>query len=117
MSAECRKFSAYIDSGAIESVVPKNELPEFDVKPSVGSRRGQEYVTAKMAIICNEGEQTVEALTDGYKPVRVKYQVAEMTKALCSAGQMCNQGIVLVFTSTGGYIHHQATKNNTPFAR
>ena len=41
LSAEYRKFSAYIDSGPIESVVPKKELPEFDVKPSVGSRRGQ----------------------------------------------------------------------------
>ena len=41
VSAECRMFSAYIDSGAIESVVTKNEMPESGVKPSVGSRRGQ----------------------------------------------------------------------------
>ena len=93
------------------------ELPELDVKPWVGSRRGQEYVTANSVGICNEGEQAVEALTDGYKPVRIKYQVAEVTKALCSAGQMCDQGNVLVFTSTGGYIHHQATQKKTPFAR
>ena len=68
---EYRMFSAYLDPGPIESVVPRNELPEFDVKPSVGSRRGQEYVTANGARICNEGEQTVGALTVGYKPVRM----------------------------------------------
>ena len=47
----------------------------------------------------------------------MKYQVAEVTKALCSVGQMCDQGNVLVFTSTGGYIHHPATQKKTRFAR
>ena len=47
-------------------------------------------------MICNEGEHTVEALTDGYKPVMMKYHVAEVTKALCPIGQMCYEGAVLV---------------------
>ena len=50
------KCPAYVDSGAVESVVPMHELPEFEVVSSVGSRRGHQYVTANRARICNEGE-------------------------------------------------------------
>ena len=62
LNGESRKFLSYVDSGAIERVVPKHGLPEFKVKSPVGSRRGQQYVTANGARICNEDEQTVEAL-------------------------------------------------------
>ena len=115
--AEFRKFSAYMVSGAIESVVPRSELPEFAIQPSAGSRRGQQYVTANGQKISNEGEQLVEALTDEHLKVKMKYQVADVTKALCSVGQVCDQGNVLVFTEGGGWIHNRATKNNTHFER
>ena len=78
--------SAYVDSGALDCVAPKEGLPEFEMKSSVGIRRGHQYVTANGPQICNEGEQRVEALTDRHKPVKMKYQVAEVTKALCSVG-------------------------------
>ena len=59
----------------------------------------------------------MEALTDHYAAVKMKYQVANVTKALCSVGQVCDQGNVLVFTQSGGFIHNMASKRNTKFAR
>ena len=115
--AEFRNISAYMDSGAIESVVPRSELPEFLIQPSAGSRRGQQYVTANGHKISNEGEQLVEALTDEHQKVKMMYQVADVTNALCSVGQVCDQGNVLVFTERGGWIHNRATKKNTQFER
>lgn len=114
---EYRKFSAYIDSGAIESVAPRKELPEFAIRESAGSRRGQHYATANGARIPNEGEQMVEALTNEYVPVQMKYQVANVTKALCSVGQVCDQDNAVLFTKTGGYILNLRNKWKTPFSR
>ena len=47
----------------------------------------------------------------------MRYQVADVTKALCSVGQVCDLDNVLVFTKTGGFIHNLATKRRTPFPR
>ena len=53
-----RKLRFCVDSGAGETVVNEDDLPEVETKESWGSKRGLTYEVANGAEIHNEGEKT-----------------------------------------------------------
>ena len=56
-SSEWRKVRFCVDSGAAETVLAEEELPEIETKESWGSKRGQSYEVANGDEIDNLGEK------------------------------------------------------------
>ena len=108
-----------MDSGAAESVAPSDMAPWVPIKESDGSRAGRKYISASGEVLQNLGEKMVSVYTNEGMPAEATFQVADVTRPLCSIARVCDQGNTVVFTSTGGYIengHGQRTnferKNN-----
>ena len=87
------------------------------IKESRGSRAGQRYHTADGTKIPNQGEKVIRGYTNEGKSVTVKYQIADVTKPLCSVGKICDNSNVVIFTDSGGLIMNKATGVATPFTR
>ena len=91
--------------------------PQFEVKPSKGSRGGVKYVTANGSLMNNKGEKDVKVRTkEGHKCV-MKMQVTDVQKPLMSVSRICDAGHHVVFLRDGGYIEHEKTGQRTEFAR
>ena len=108
-----------MDSGAAESVAPSDMAPWVPIKEPDGSRAGQKYITASGEVLQNLGEKMVSVYTNEGMSAEGTFQVADVTRPLCSIARVCDQGNTVVFTSAGGYIqngHGQRTnfkrKNN-----
>ena len=82
----------------------------MEITPSVGSRAGLTYNTADGTKIANLGEKIVMGLTEGEQPISMTYQMAEVTRPLCSVGKICDGQKLVVFgpggdtSRTGGQV-------------
>ena len=106
---------AIMDSGAADSVAPPAIARCVPIKESKGSLAGQKYFTADGSRLPNQGEKTVLAYTAEGKPVKMVYQIAEVTKPLNSVGRICDKENVVAFGKSGGYILNLWTHEKTPF--
>jgi len=106
-----------IDSGASENVISENMAPQFEVKPSQGSRDGVRYGAANGETMANKGEKDGKVSTgEGHKCL-LKMQAADVKKPFMSVGRICDAGHRLVFPSSGGTIEHDVTGQTTKFNR
>ena len=105
------------DSGAIQSVAPKEMAVGYPIRPSAGSMRGQQYVSASGDEIPNEGEQFLPIMSAEGHQTTQRWQMAEVTRPLQSVGELCDQGHRVVFGRGGGYVVDVQTGNITAFAR
>ncbi len=96
-----------MDSGAAESVAPSDMAPWVPIRESAGSKAGRKYLSASGEVLKNLGEKKVEVFTNEGMPAKATFQVAEVTRPLCSVARVCDQGNVVVFTSSGGYIENE----------
>lgn len=99
-----RTVAMVMDSGAAESVAPVSLAPWVGMKESAGSRKGQVYVSASGERIPNLGEKSMEVVTGEGRSAKATFQVADVTRALCSISRVCDQGNRVVFESGGGWI-------------
>lgn len=110
-----------MDSGASEGVAPPSMCPHYEIKPSVGSMAGQNYVSASDDLIPNLGEQVLNAETMDGRSCQLKYQMAEVTRPLNSVSEICDaggpRGQHVVFGRNGGAIINLDTGMHTPFNR
>ena len=106
-----------IDSGAAESVAPASMAPWVPTVPSEGSKRGQVYMSANGAKLANLGEKHFQVVTAEGNPAAATFQVAEVTRPLCSVTRICDRGNKVVFTSEGGYIENTVSGVKTGFSR
>eukprot|EP00971_Amphidinium_carterae_P337087 6473751-Amphidinium_carterae.1 len=111
---EWTEIRAVVDSGASESVAPPGMAPNFPMRESVGSRRGQHYVSASGNRIPNLGEQHLQVMTDDGVRRGVTFQVTEVTRPLCSVARMCALGNRVILGASGGEIVHLETGVRTP---
>jgi hypothetical protein len=111
------KLEAVVDSGAAESVAPSSMAPWLPTKPSEGSRRGQCYLSASGAKLENKGEKRFDMVTAEGNWAEATFQVAEVTRPLCSVTKICDRGNRVVFEAEGGYIQNYATGVKTKFSR
>ena len=93
-----------MDSGAAESVAPTSMAPWIKVEESEGSRRGQTYMSASGDRLPNLGEKKFDIVTESGMSATATYQVADVTRALCSVSRVCDKGSTVTFTATGGFI-------------
>ena len=89
----------------------------MQIRPSEGSKRGQVYHATDGTQIPNEGEKTINAVTDDGMEYSATYQMAKVTKPLNSIGKICDQDNVVVFTSQGGAVVNNTTGKETHFGR
>ena len=111
------EFAAVLDSGAAESVAPIGVAESVPLRPSRGSKSGQKFHTADGTKLPNHGEKTILAVTEGGRKVSMKYQVADVTKPLCSVGKVMDNDNLVCFGKEGGVIYNLGTKQMTPFIR
>ena len=105
------------DSGAIQSVAPKDMAVGYPVQPSAGSMRGQQYVSASGDEIPNEGEQYLPVLSAEGHQTTQRWQMAEATRPLQSVGELCDQGHRVIFGRGGGIVVDVQTGATTAFGR
>lgn len=108
---------AVIDSGAAESVAPATTASAVPVRESRGSRMGQRFFTADGTKLPNQGEKVIKAFTADGRPVSMRYQVADVTKPLCSVGKIADKENLVCFDSSGGVIFNKQSGQMTPFTR
>ena len=98
-----------IDSGAAVCVAPPSWCPQYRTQPSPGSKSGVHYVTASGNRIRNEGEKQIRIKTKTGDVRQMTFQVAKVTKPLCSVSKICEKGHTVVFDESGSYIKHKKT--------
>ena len=103
-----------VDSGAGETVLSEEDLPEVETKESWGSRRGQSYEVANGEEIENKGEKKfIGTLTrdDGGESGKrmVTAQVCDVHRPLLSVKGMCRSGHRVIFDDDGSYVENKVT--------
>lgn len=93
-----------MDSGAAESVAPSHIAPWIKTRESVGSREGREYLSASGDVLKNLGEKNLEVVTSEGIPATTTFQIADVTRPLCSIAKVCDKGNRVIFDSNGGYV-------------
>jgi hypothetical protein len=111
------KLEAVVDSGAAESVAPESMAPWVPKQESEGSKRGQTYLSASGDKLPNLGEKKFDMMTAEGHWAQATFQVAEVTRPLCSVSKMCDKGNRVVFEMSGGYVENLATGVRTSFSR
>ena len=69
------KIKVQVDSGAIDTVAPKNVAKKFELKETPASRRGVGFVAANGSKIQNYGERKVTGYTDEGVPMSMRNDV------------------------------------------
>ena len=90
-----------IDSGAAVCVAPPSWCPQYQTKQSAGSKMGVHYVTASGNKIKNEGEKKIKIKTKTGDVRQMTFQIAKVTKPLCSVSKICEKGHTVVFDESG----------------
>ena len=115
------KMKSVMDSGASESVASPLMFPDYEVRPSAGSRRGQEYTAANGENIPNLGEQVLSVVMEDGREGNIKYQSCDVSRPLNSVSEICDaggeQGQIVVFNKWGGEIYNPQTGRSRPFQR
>ena len=108
-----------MDSGCSVFVIPSDWLKMFPMTESEGSRRKQTYTAAAKGgqPIVNEGQKTIDFITDAGKRKKMVCQVADVNKILASVALICDKGNHVLFRSDGGDIINLKTGVKTPFRR
>ena len=110
-------MKSVMDSGCGESVIPANAIPSYEIQESPGSKRGQHYLTASKHTIPNLGQQVLNIVTDEESEGKLKYQVADVTRALTATSQVCDAGNRVLYGRNGGVIFNIETGLETWFGR
>ena len=91
------KIDAVLDSGAAESVALADIAPWVPISESMGSKRGQTYMSACGEKLPNLGQKQMKVWTNEGKPAMATFQCADVTRPLCSVSKICGQGNRVVF--------------------
>jgi len=116
------RVRSVMDSGCGVSVAPPGMCPAYPIAESEGSRRGQEFMSASEDTMPNLGEQKLEVVLDSGKSTSIKYQIADVSRALNAVTEICDAGHPdhgnhVIFGRRGGMIVNLETGRRTPFQR
>ena len=108
-----KKEEMYVDSGATDTVCPKEFSPTHETKETKESKSGKFYKAANDSKIGVYGRKTIEGMTDDWSPVVVKAEVADVRRCLGSVIRMCEAGNVVHFESGNNYIQNVKSGKRT----
>ena len=111
-----------MDSGCGVSVAPPGMCPTYPITESEGSRRGQEFMSASEDTMPNLGEQKLGVVLDNGGETMIKYQIADVSRALNSITEICDAGHPdfgnhVIFGRRGGMVVNLETGKTTHFQR
>ena len=111
-----------MDSGSSVFVMPTGWLDMFELRESVGSKKGQTYIAAAKdgKPIMNEGEKTIKFYAKPSKNAEKRkftFQVAKVNKMLASVAGFCDADSEVIFRKHGGMIRGLSSGDITPFRR
>ena len=110
------KVEVVMDSGAAESVCPRDMCPQFPVQDSAASLAGVFYTAANGGKIANLGEQRIPVSFGGTRTSAV-FQVAEVSRPLMSVARICELGNRIIFGASGGVIVNLESGQTTNFEK
>ena len=100
---EWQEVELTADTGACDTVIPRNMCSTIPIVPSPQSERGMEYEVATGEAIPNLGERRCEMWTEGAAaPKAISMQVADVHKALLSLSRCADMGFESRFGSAFG---------------
>ena len=103
------RVAAVVDSGAVESAMPVEVLPEIATEPSPGSKQGKVYRCAGGTEIPNLGQKKFTLKTaEGQSRVSC-WQVCPVRRPLLSVAQMNKVGNAVVLDDENPHIKHKRT--------
>ena len=85
-----------IDSCASDNVMHRDMLPGYKVRPSAGSRRGQQWGSASGHGIKNEGEVTYDLMTEHGDLSRGTTQIGKVRRPLAAVSNMTKRAKKIV---------------------
>ena len=106
-----------IDSGAAESVMPRDMLTSEPLLEGEGKKTGVRYVAANGAKMENYGEKKVRFKKDGHTGINnMLFQVTDVGKPLASVSKILDKGNTVVFSrgQGGSYLINDWTGYRIP---
>ena len=95
--AEGRQLTIAVDSGAGQSCINPDHVPEYELQPSAGQARGQHFVGAGGERMPNLGLKTVPLLMVDGVAKAATFQAAKVRKPLLAVSASCDQGQLVMF--------------------
>ena len=92
-----KEVEVTVDSGACETVMPKDECNHIAITESDASRRDVEYEVANGNAIPNLGQFVVETAHPGGR-LRSRMQACNVTRPLHSVTKIGDQGLHMILT-------------------
>ena len=102
-----------IDSGAIDTVGPKEIAKAFEMKETAMSKRGDGFVSANGTGIKKYGEKKIAGYTDDGEAVSLRIQRADGKEVLGSVHKMNMGGNVIVLDGEKSYMQNKETSKKT----
>ena len=111
------QIEVVLDSGAADSVCPREMCPQYAVEDSDASRAGVYYTGANGGKLYNLGQTHVPVALDNGARAMATFQVAEVSRPLMSVSKVCEMGNRVIFGVNGGYILNLETGGTTQFVK
>ena len=103
-----------IDSGAVETVMPKDMAEQFPIEQTQRSRTGGGFRAANGTHIQHHGQRKLQGYGDEFQTLNLIAQVADVKTALASVFRMVEAGNAVHFEKGNCFIQHLATGAVTP---
>ena len=116
--AEWTCIEVIVDSGACETVMPRNLCQLIPIVPSAQSLAKIEYEVASGKTIPNLGERHCEVYAEGYdSPLLMHFQVADVHRPLLSLSKAADMGFRSYLDQNGGWLEDVETGECLPIER
>ena len=104
------KVTMLSDSGSADHVVTKGTATAYPLEQTPASIHKMKYTTASKHQVVNEGQRTInDAWSDTGDPLKLVWQVADISRNLGSVSRTVDASNRVVFDSEGSYILHKPT--------
>ena len=110
------KVRLYMDSGAMETVIPPSEAKSIKTRKDDGMSKVQ-YRVANGEVIPNLGVKRMTWKSEEGFLGKMDAQVTAVTKPLASIGKICDAGNQVMMGPNGGWIENLKTKQKTAIHR
>ena len=116
--AEWTLIDVIADSGACETVIPANLLPNIMLQSSAAQKAGVEYEVASGKAVPNLGEKHCEIYCEGAtSSMLMHFQVADIHRPLLSLSRAADQGFISHLDYYGGWLEDTTTGEVIPIKR
>ena len=103
------RISAGMDSCAAQTVMSRKMFPKMRIEQTEDSKNGKEYTAANGGKIKNEGQKIIPFTTVEGQELKMKVQVAEVTRMLISASKVAKAGNIVNLDATNPHVKNIKT--------